>query len=934
MMGKVIEIISGEDTCGELDALRTEINSFVSSELTPYNLKVQKYCEQHTITPFNTKNFYDAVWGTIAISESEILLLNSPILQRLRNIKQLGLADMLYSSANHSRFSHTLGVLHTASSMWQQISHELQKMHVTLDAGIEQIVRLAAILHDCGHMFSSHASERFFQNDENYSRQKDIQKIRNFFNRKLCIKPSLSEIISILIVNSDKMRELLRIVNGGFAGISIGNQDSENKLIEQICCLILGFPYSVDTIPYSQIISGQIDSDKLDYLKRDSHTTGVPVAVDMSRVFQKLRVVSTNQKYKMLSVPPESDAKAFRLGIAPAAINTVDQLVISRYMMFENIYFHQKVLTAEETLRYALRKIDRSSSGILNDFSVVLQLDDAQVINQNFKKSACDTLDCTYAITDQEEFDDAVRILKDLAHRILLKRCISFTTDNISDIGQISEDFYRDLFIDQNAVAQASFVESVINEVKEIKRLLSGEIAFKDTTDVLLVVSPEISSISLNSNIAIADKINRDRNMVFEADNWLKSRSTRKPQNYLVSYEEDRYIVFIAAEKVLFRDYGLAINDSIIYDEKDEAEISRIKRKLDNKDYYNDAYALLPNEEIARFNPHLEELVKNWQRYERFNLESGGRQPIDLTMLTSFIKQFYRFRDELGDFDVFVRGCVELLKKVVIISRNDIQNSLCQNIQSVKELANCEYDDIQICSLGTLQDSSSQIAYQMNEVNQLLTINNLQNGQAEIQYRVKRIDELTEKDVKPVMLFIEDAFSSATQIMSMFEEIMGIDISERQTQETHGVELPEEVKNKLKNSKLFFSFIFYNQENEQKFKHRLSELGLSDVQLVPYKEFPVGYFKQDNETDVEVAELTKKYFEKAGLFLLKEKAFDANGEYKPNWNETRVMNSLLGYNNAQQLIVFPWNTPTYTLTALWLSSRKEKWFPLFQRIDK
>ena len=59
-----------------------------------------------------------------------------------------------------------------------------------------------------------------------------------------------------------------------------------------------------------------------------------------------------------------------------------------------------------------------------------------------------------------------------------------------------------------------------------------------------------------------------------------------------------------------------------------------------------------------------------------------------------------------------------------------------------------------------------------------------------------------------------------------------------------------------------------------------------------------------------------------------------SGNYKPGWDMVRVESSLLGYWDAQQLIVFPWNTPTYTVTALWLSSIKEGWYSLFQRVDK
>ena len=148
-------------------------------------------------------------------------------------------------------------------------------------------------------------------------------------------------------MQSSSIDQLLSMVEPGLEKLDYNN-GKKNEVIEKICCFILGFPYSERMLPYSQIISGQIDSDKLDYLKRDSHATGVPAAVDMSRVFQKLRVVETKKAFEMKSTSNEDMDTRYTIAIAPAAINTVDQLIISRYMMFENVYFHQKTLTAEE----------------------------------------------------------------------------------------------------------------------------------------------------------------------------------------------------------------------------------------------------------------------------------------------------------------------------------------------------------------------------------------------------------------------------------------------------------------------------------------------------------------------------------------------------------------------------------------------------------
>ncbi|MDE5933832.1 MAG: hypothetical protein K2H40_15300, partial [Lachnospiraceae bacterium] len=107
-----------------------------------------------------------------------------------------------------------------------------------------------------------------------------------------------------------------------------------------------------------------------------------------------------------------------------------------------------------------------------------------------------------------------------------------------------------------------------------------------------------------------------------------------------------------------------------------------------------------------------------------------------------------------------------------------------------------------------------------------------------------------------------------------------------------------------------------------------------NVHLLAKEEFSSGYFKI-SESNEEI-KILKSYFEAAGKELIMQKAYDQQGKMKENWSEERIQNSFLGYNDAQQLIVFAWNTPTYTLTALWMQGKVsgKEWYPLFPRIDK
>lgn len=925
-MGSVLETIRDK----KVDWIREQVESFTRDAMQEYLENCRDYCSNMSLNPNHTKNFYDSVWGTIGINEGEILIIDSPILQRLRHIKQLGLADLLYSSADHSRFSHTLGVLQTADVMAGQIEKELKKKDVTTSAETRQIIRLAAIFHDCGHLFASHASERYYQKDRKNSLFQKIADTRLCFEANLKIeKPPLSEIISILIVNSPAVRALLDIIQKGLSSIDFSpiNQDI---IIEKICCMILGFPYTTGMIPFAQVISGPIDSDKLDYLKRDSHSTGVPVAVDMSRVFQKLRVVESSKSYKMIAVNDGKGKMAYKMAIAPAAINTVDQLVISRFMMYENIYYHQKTVTAEEMLRYAMHKLDSSTKEIFDDFSKVLRLTDNVVVHSDFFLSVKSVIK-DFKMIDREEFNDACRILSNLHKRRLFKRCVAFTDENLTRVACRNREFYSRVIAGEVIEEQDWFIQTVIQEVKNIKRVLNGSeypCHFNDTTEILLLITPDIAASSLHSNIAIADKKNKDRDAIFEADNWLRSRASRKPQNYLISYTEDRYIIYIAAEIVLLREYGLLINDTIIYTEEDEQYINQLKEYLDAKNYFRELYTLAPSDSIKAHEGDMQLLVEKWKSYEIFDVSTGEGINLDVTYLMMHIKQYKQFKKELGDFNTFLNGYFKMLHEMRLVSKEKIAKTLKGNLMKILNQEGCEPGAVQVCNIGNYQDSGAIIAYHVNIVNRCL-------GTSWVTITLEKALE----SAKPgqVIVFLEDAFCSGRQILSIFETYMGV--TERLTNENHVEELTDDKKERLKNCRLYFSFLFYEQSNEEFFYRRLSEIGLKQVQIVAPEKFPEGYFKRAEKiSDGEQMEFdtVKKYIKKAGEKLISLKACDRDGKRKPAWDDERMKKSVLGYNDAQQLIAFSWNTPTYTVTPLWMSADADnfQWVPLFPRIDK
>lgn len=164
---------------------KNRINDFVALYLNDYNPKQYD----------NTKVIHDPVWGTCLFYKWELEILDSPLMQRLRNISQLGLTTLTYPTAHHSRFEHSLGVMSVITKM---VNHINQKDEQPIISNQDfYTLRLAALLHDVGHCFCSHLSETIYGKQNEFVLLKKVfkflkqQKNTKFLHILLLIPPIL-----------------------------------------------------------------------------------------------------------------------------------------------------------------------------------------------------------------------------------------------------------------------------------------------------------------------------------------------------------------------------------------------------------------------------------------------------------------------------------------------------------------------------------------------------------------------------------------------------------------------------------------------------------------------------------------------------------------------------------------------------------------------
>lgn len=329
------------------------VDSLATEWLRPVELRLQAIAENRDEAP-RAKHVNDPVWRTFELEPHEVLLIDSPLLQRLRGVKQLGLANLVFPGANHDRFEHVCGTVQAAERVFRALEQNAARRREREGGdgpGITDrdrlTVRLAALLHDVGHGPFSHAIEpvvarRYRADLDTFNRI-----VHHHFD--LDAKVAVAELISVLIVLSEAMGRVL-------ATASFSRLFSQNAadLQLRLVTLIMG-ARRLGQFPFlSAIISGQVDADKLDYMTRDALHSGMPIEFDTERLLWKLEIVRCTPA----NLPPSQPANReyaeqcpnqsyFDLGIAASGVGALEQMLIGRAFLYDRVYHHHKVRAAD-----------------------------------------------------------------------------------------------------------------------------------------------------------------------------------------------------------------------------------------------------------------------------------------------------------------------------------------------------------------------------------------------------------------------------------------------------------------------------------------------------------------------------------------------------------------------------------------------------------
>ncbi len=294
-------------------------------------------------------SFRDPIHGFLRADELERSLIGSRPLQRLRYVHQLGFTYLVYPGAEHSRFSHVLGAMELAGRAYDRLAAKSGgRLEVGARSLDRRLVRAAALLHDVGHAPFSHSAEDLFEagidHEQMTHRLLATREIAEIFER-LGEGVGAAEVIALLKGETTGIRRIL-----------------------------------------SQILSGELDVDKMDYLQRDSLYCGVRYGVfDLERLFDTI-------------LPLEDPATGkWGIGVEEGGVHALEALVLARYYMFTQVYFNVTGKVLELHLNEWLRESGRRWPA---DPEAFLAQDDTSILGELRRSSSPHAK----AITERQRF--------------------------------------------------------------------------------------------------------------------------------------------------------------------------------------------------------------------------------------------------------------------------------------------------------------------------------------------------------------------------------------------------------------------------------------------------------------------------------------------------------------------------------------------------
>ncbi|EFP97560.1 HD domain-containing protein [Vibrio caribbeanicus] len=492
--------------------------------------------------PKLTGKILDPIHGIIRLTEIEIAFIDNPLFQRLRNIKQNTFLYKVFPSAMHSRFEHSLGVMHLSYEILNNMgmnSHRYKKKYkddliytgiTKLPDSVIQELRLAALLHDIGHGPMSHQFDSFMCSKEDFKKffGDDYPQILELIKDGGNVE---HEHISLLFIKAifdslkDEYKKEINIDNV----LAIIEKDFKS---DEVCLDIKTKAETLSILPLltSIISSCPIDADRMDYLLRDSYFSGVKCGIyDHNRLFMSM-------------VPVQCDG-AIYLAYKESGLDSIVEFINSRANLFGQVYYHK----TNRSFSCMLSKVCSLAKEASQDTSLFKFLPPSgtekksylEQISDFYKKNSDDYFLNAHLVKAIEGNDVAEKVINDIVHRKPWRKVyeskLFLENENITDV--INRDIVKQLeltiseMIERQGIDGTRFAIDIMTdnafkdisktEIKLLKKQLDGKYsitAFKDSNEQL----SRYQSIKCFIRIFVHHSVSGcfDGDLVSKIENW------------------------------------------------------------------------------------------------------------------------------------------------------------------------------------------------------------------------------------------------------------------------------------------------------------------------------------------------------------------------------------------------------------------------------
>jgi len=896
----------------------------VDSFLDPFHSGIDEFCKQHlpnrvpVTDDVAYKIFADPIEGYVHLAAWEVALLDTPLFQRLRGIRQLGLTYLVYPTLGYCRFQHTLGVL----ARLKQVLGQLEENHA-LRAGTKvsievlnerhrAVVRLAALCHDIGHCILSHVSESVIDKVPGHSTYPSAPKVIEAYAR-YAGRPSIpmSEVLAVAIVTSRPFVRFLHELAAPYAS----RMDHAAELARDAARLILGLPAERDpqSLFLGQLLNSGLDVDKLDYMLREAHFSGISLGISLEWLLKKLFVLDLSSeelpedlKLRVSDFPASDKFRV--LAIEKGGQFGFEEFSVARLTLHEKIYLHQKIRAAEAFVRSRLRQLAEEAPSY-RECHRWLYLRESHF---EYPSVELPSLPPTDLFGQGHRRDLRGLNLERIVSRDLLYRAFAFGWFNaiaepLSERAASPTEHGTDRLMCSLAESPEFFVSEVRENLKLMRKILGQEDCPEGEPEILVDL-PRITTLQQGHGTLYIEHPSRlSLRWTMPIDRIVEYYHKHRALAYVFTERAFTSCVLLAAEKAAWDRFKVLYVQEAALNSRVVSKAKELKARLHEAGFYGQARPLQPiSAYLGRVYP---QTLVNRISLKLAHYEPRTKRLVSPASVTTYVSQFPPDLQE---------AALEWLQHLEWIDPSTgIRHAVGLLLQD-RTLA--EAQRVAICPLGATSDSANRIAYDLRDIG------------GEYPGRSLLLLPLSEALARKLdaYIFYDDNANTGLQALNIVAAWLGKPLKhEFQLKEEHVEPLDSGMRDELLSKPVACVFAVGTEDSRPNVTNLLkTQAGLDDRKLlcVVDKVLPnAGRIFSGPESQFQHRDklLLKQFLQDVAVQIFKSEGQSSSDAARRS----------MGDGNAEAMVVFPYNCPTMTVPALWLSGpcNNDDWLPLVER---